>query len=419
MRFDLESWNEIWQVLSRNKLRTALTAFGVFWGLFMLIIMLGSGRGLQNGASKDFGTFATNSMFVWTQRTSKAYKGFGEGRFFELNNDDVEILKQRIPEINIIAPRCQLGGYRSSNVVQRKNNTGNFGVMGDVPELLQINPKRIVEGRFINQTDLDQRRKSAVIGQRVKEVLFDSDEDALGAYIEINGVYFLVVGVFGNIDEATASESDLETIYVPISTFQRVFNYGDRVGWLSINSKPGERISELEPKVFDVLAERHQIHPDDKRAFGSWNMEKRFLQMENLFLGINFLIWIVGSGTLLAGVIGVSNIMLVVVKERTREIGIRKALGATPNAIISQVMLEALVLTSVSGYLGLAAATFALEGINSWVGEGSKGSMFAHPEINFMVAVWALVILVLSGLFAGWIPARRAASIQPVEAFRE
>jgi putative ABC transport system permease protein len=419
MSIDFESWNEVWAVLSRNKLRTALTAFGVFWGMFMLIIMLGSGKGLQNGVSKDFGTFATNSMFVWTQPTSKAYKGFGERRFFWLNNEDVQILKDRVPGIRIVAPRCQLGGYRSSNTIMRNNIKGDFAVMGDVPELLEINPKKIISGRFLNQTDIDERRKVAIIGQRVQEVLFVPGEQVLGEYIEINGVYFQVVGVFGNIDESTAGETDLETIYVPISTFQRVFNFGDRVGWLSINSAQGVRISELEPKVFAVLAERHQVHPEDKRAFGSWNMEKRFLQMENLFLGINFLIWLVGSGTLMAGVIGVSNIMLVVVKERTREFGIRKALGATPVAIIGQVMMEAFVLTAISGYLGLAAATFALEGLSRILGSAAKGSMFTQPEINFGVALWALVVLVFAGLCAGWIPARRAATIEPVEAFRE
>ena len=355
MILDRDNWHEVYVVLSRNPLRTFLTAFGVFWGIFMLIVMLGSGKGLQNGVQADFGSYATNSMFIWAQGTSMPYKGLPANRYFELNNRDVEVLFDRIPEIQTIAPRTQLGGYGENTDISRNNIKGSFSVMGDVPELMEINPKKIKEGRFLNHFDVLEKRKVAVIGRRVKDVLFDLDEDALGQSISINGVYFTVIGVFDVFNEATSDEDEIETIFIPISTFQQAFNRGENIGWMSIMTKADAHIADIEDKVKSVLADQHSVHPDDKRAFGSWNMEKQFLKMQNLFTGINFLIWIVGIGTLLAGVIGISNIMLIVVKERTKEIGVRKALGAYPWSIISQIVLEAITLTSIAGYLGLIA----------------------------------------------------------------
>ena len=417
--FDRDKWHEIWVVLTRNPLRTSLTAFGVFWGIFMLMIMLGSGKGLENGINKSFGSYATNSMFIWSGRTSVAYKGLPKGRSFSLKNDDVAILKDRIPEINIVAPRCQLGVYRGAQEIYRNNITGSFQVMGDVPEFMIIKPQKMLEGRFINQRDLTDKRKVAIIGSRVKTVLFDRGEEAIGEFIRISGVYFKVVGVFGSMNESQNNESDLETIYVPISTFQQSFNYGDRVAWLSINTKEGHKVSDVEPKVIAVLSEQHMVSPNDKRAFGHWNIEKMFLKMSNLFTGINFLIWLVGSGTLLAGIIGISNIMLVVVKERTKEIGVRKAIGARPWAIISQIVSETVVLTAVAGYLGLVVGVFILEVINFFLTKmEAESDMFKHPEVDFNVAITATIVIIFAGAIAGLIPAYKASKIDPVIALK-
>jgi len=417
--FDRDKWHEIWVVLTRNPLRTSLTAFGVFWGIFMLMIMLGSGKGLENGINKSFGSYATNSMFIWSNKTSVPYKGLPKGRYFSLKNDDVRILKDRIPEINIVAPRCQLGGYRGSQEIYRNNITGSFQVMGDVPEFMIIKPQKMLEGRFINQRDLTDKRKVAIIGSRVKAVLFDRGEEAIGEFIRISGVYFKVVGVFGSMNESQNSESDLETIYVPISTFQQSFNYGDKVAWLSINTKKGYKVSDVEPKVIAVLSEQHMVSPDDKRAFGHWNIEKMFLKMSNLFTGINFLIWLVGSGTLLAGIIGISNIMLVVVRERTKEIGVRKAIGARPWAIISQIVSETVVLTAVAGYLGLVVGVFILEVINLFLTKmETESDMFKNPEVDFEVAITATIVIVFAGAIAGLIPAYKASKIDPVIALK-
>jgi len=413
--FDRDKWQEISEALSKNKLRTFLTAFGVFWGIFMLVIMLGSGKGLENGVKSDFGGFANNALYVWTQRTTKAYKGFKPGRAFNLTNADITAL-QNMPELDAVAPRCQLGNYGGTNNVLRGLRKGNYQVMGDYPELMKIQPKKMTLGRFVNQLDLKEKRKVAVIGARVRDELFPYGEDPIGKYISINGIYFKVIGVFDVFFSGNNSQEELKGIFIPFSTFQNAFNWGNIVGWFSVTAKPQYSIVDVEPKVIQLLKSRHSIAPDDPRAFGFWNEAKGFSEMNSLFMGINVLIWVVGIGTLLAGIIGVSNIMLVVVKERTKEIGIRKALGATPFNIISQIMTEAVILTSIAGYLGLVASVLILEAINKAM-KGS-GGMFQNPEVNFNVAITAIIVLTFAGMIAGLIPARKAATISPVEALR-
>ncbi|UTW60958.1 ABC transporter permease [bacterium SCSIO 12741] len=291
--------------------------------------------------------------------------------------------------------------------------------MGDVPELILINPRRVTEGRFLNPMDVDEKRKVVVIGQRVRDVLFERDEEAIGEYILISGVWFRVIGVFQNMNDNKADDGDLETIYTPISTYQQAFNIGDNIGWLSINTVDGVNVSSIEDKVFKVLAERHLVSPEDKRAFGHYNMEEGFLKMQNLFIGIRFLIWLVGIGTLLAGVIGISNIMLIVVKERTKEIGIRKAIGAPPLSIVSQIVAETLILTSVAGYVGLVVGVFAMESLNSAMETyGLSGEMFRNPEVDFGVAITATVVIIFAGAVAGFIPASVASRINPVIALK-
>ncbi len=419
--FDRDRWQEIYSTLSKNKLRTALTAFGVFWGIFMLVIMLGSGNGLKNGVTEGFKDFATNSFFTWTQRTSIAYKGFKEGRRFNYNNSDIAAIIQNVPEADIVAPRNQLGNYGGNNNVNYGLKTGSFSIYGDYPEIFEIQSYDISEGRTLNYSDQHEKRKIAVIGSQVKKVLFGDTISPLGKNIEVSGVYFQVVGVFKSSQNSDRGEEDASTIFLPFSTFQSAFNFGDVVGWFAITSKPQYKVSEVEDKVIALLKERHSINPEDRQAIGHFNLEKEFDKMNGLFTGIELLVWIVGTGTLLAGVIGVSNIMLIIVKERTNEIGIRRAIGAPPTDIIRQIIMESVVLTTFAGYLGLVLGVGILEMVSQAIASSTgpdDSSMFMNPEISLSVALKALSILIISGALAGLIPAFRAVRIKPVDALR-
>jgi putative ABC transport system permease protein len=417
--FDLDHWREIYDALSHNKLRTFLTAFGVFWGIFMLVVMLGSGNGLSNGVNQGFADGATNSFYVWTRATTKPYRGLPAGRRFELNNEDTQAIKDRVPEAQVVAPRLQLGGFSQGNNVTRGTKSGAFSVMGDYPEFRVIQSVRVERGRFLNRIDLADRRKVAVIGTRVYQLLFEDEEDPIGEYIRVNGVYFKVVGLFRTSQFGDRADRDTQTIHIPFTTFQQAFNVGNEVGWFAITSRDDLPASVAEEKVIGLLAERHRVSPDDERAFGHFNTEEEFDQVQGLFAGIRILIWIVGSGTLAAGVIGVSNIMLVIVKERTNEIGIRRAIGATPLSIMLQIVLEAIILTSISGYFGLIAGMGALD-LTTYLLEtgGANPQMFTNPYVSLDTAVQALVILVISGIMAGLMPAQRAVSVSPVQALR-
>ncbi len=416
--FDRDRWQEIYHTLSKNKMRTFLTAFGVFWGIFMLIVMLGSGNGLKNGVQKDFEDFATNSFFTWTQKTSMAYEGFKQGRRFNYTNDDINAIIENVPEADVVAPRNQLGNYGGANNVNYGLKTGSFSIYGDYPDIFKIQSYKISEGRQLNEFDQQNKRKIAVIGTMVRDVLFGTDESPVGKNIEINGVFFQVVGVFSISQSGNRGEEAASTIFVPFSTFQNAFNYGNQVGWFAITSKPDIPASLVQEKVIALLRERHSIHPDDKQAIGSFNLEDEYKKMNGLFLGIEVLVWIVGIGTLMAGVIGVSNIMLIIVKERTNEIGIRRALGAPPSDIMRQIMMESVVLTTIAGYFGLVAGVGILELVSSAIGSGGGDTMFTNPEIDLQVAVKALVTLVICGALAGLIPAFRAIRIKPIEAIR-
>lgn len=419
MIFDLDHWAEIYESLRRNKLRTALTAFGVFWGILMLVLMLGSGEGLSNGIAKRFTGSATNSFFVWTRRTTEPYRGLPPGRTFELNNGDVEALQEQVPELRVVAPRLQLGGFRSGVNVTRGHRGGGFSVTGDVPENQEVQAVRMVQGRFLNPLDLQQNRKVTVIGQRVREVLFEEGEDPLGDSVEIRGVYFKVVGVFQSLLENSGAEEDDQRLIVPFTTFQRAFNRADTVDWLACVSADGVLASEAEEKAKAVLASRHQVAPTDTRAFGSFNLEEEYRKIQGLFGGIRLLVWIVGIGTLSAGVIGVSNILLIIVKERTKEIGLRRAVGATPWQITAQVILEAVVLTASAGYFGLVLGVGLLELVSQVLSAAGSPQAFSDPGVDLRSALWALVILVVSGVLAGLIPAQRAVRLKPVEALRQ
>lgn len=414
--FDSDSWQEIFATIKKNKLRTALTCFGVFWGIFMLVVMIGSGNGLSNGIMKDFAGTATNSFFCWAQKTSKPYKGMKPGRNFNFNNDDTKALKQ-LPELAVVAPMNQLGNYEGTNNVVRGLKNGGFEVSGVYPELRKIEATNLKAGRFLNQNDIDDKRKVAVIGKRVQEILFEKDENPIGEYIRVQGVYFRVVGVTEPASGGERGREAGEKVQIPFTTFQQAFNYGDIVGWYAIMASKGVPATKAEDMALAVLRERHKVAPDDAIAIGHWNMEKEFNKLNGLFAGISGLVWFVGTGTLLAGIIGVSNIMLIVVKERTKEIGIRRAIGAPPGHIVRQLILESVFLTTIAGYVGLILSIALMEGVSS-VLASDDSSMFTNPTIDLNVALTALAILIGAGAVAGLIPARKAIAIPPVEALR-
>ena len=396
-----------------------MTAFGVFWGIFMLIIMVAAGNGLYNGAMHDFQSLAANSVFLWTRPTTLPFKGFPRGRKFNFDNDDIAALRSHIPEIEYLAPRNQLGGFRKVTNVNRGLKNGAFNIYGDYPEIAYISLMDIVTGRFINHMDLKEKRKVAVIGARVREILFEPKEDPIGQYILVKGVYFKVIGAFESRKEGDEADEETQAVFIPFTIFQQAFNYGNLVGWFSLTARKDVPASEVEKKAIAFLAERHQVAPDDVHAIGHWNTEKEYKKMTNLFIGINALIWFVGTCTLIAGVIGVSNIMLFIVKERTREIGIKRALGATPFAVIGQIILESVILTTVAGYFGLVFGVGITELVAAALkGAGGGSEFFKDPEVSLTVAATALAVLIVSGALAGLIPAKRAVSIKPVEAIR-
>jgi putative ABC transport system permease protein len=421
--FDRDRWQEIFSALKKNKLRTALTAFGVFWGIFMLVIMLGSGKGLENGVYDGMGGFATNSVFMWTQNTTVPYKGLKKGRWFNFNNNDTKMLREQIPEIESLAPRLQARFWNKEgqNTVVRGLKTGAFNIFGDEPDFNKIDPVTILKGRYINFEDIEKCRKVVVIGTRVADLLFEKTENPLGQYIQVRGIYFMVVGVFKSQHNGGQAEWQEKIVEMPLTTLQRVYSYGNQVGWYGITSKANVSVNYVEDKAKALLKKQHTIAPEDNEAIGSENVEKQFIKINKLFLGIRALIWIVGIGTLLAGVIGVSNIMLIIVKERTKEIGIQRALGATPFNIISQIITESVFLTSIAGYIGLLLGVGVVELINMVLEktqEAGSNMMFTRPEVDFNVAITSLIILIVCGAIAGFIPAKRAINVKPIEALR-
>ncbi|WP_319479574.1 ABC transporter permease [uncultured Draconibacterium sp.] len=421
--FDLDLWKEILSALKKNRMRSFMTAFGVFWGIFMLIIMSGAGRALENGVMDGIKAFASNSAFFWTERTSVPYKGFQRGRSWNYKNTDIQYIKANISDIEYLSPRLFGPSSGGGDNVIRGKKTGAFNIYGDYPEFFKIDPWTPLQGRLINTIDIQHTRKVVNIGERVVEVMFDEDEDPIGQYLKINGVYFQVVGVVkGETRVNIGSGRKNETIIMPFTTMQKTFNMGDDVHFFSVTSQPGVPVSKVEARLKGLMKERHSVAPNDQQAVGSFNIEVEWKKYMGLFTGIQVLTWIVGIGTLLAGVIGVSNIMLVIIKERTQEIGIQRAIGATPGKVILHIVAESVFLTVIAGYIGLALGVGMLELLNM-VLEMNAGSgddiFFRHPEISFQMAIGALSVLVVSGIFAGLIPARRAVSIKPIDALRD
>ncbi|WP_396186037.1 ABC transporter permease [Flavobacterium sp.] len=418
--FDREKWNEILEALTANTFRTVLTAFGVFWGIFILVILLAASNGLENGVKKGFDGIATNTMFMWTQGVSKAYKGLPKNRQFEFRNNDVDALKQKFPDLLYVSPRNQLGDFNGVSNVIRGTKTGAYTIYGDYPELIKQEQMEIVKGRFVNQQDILSRRKVTIIGNGVIAELYKTTEEVIGTYIKINGINFMVVGVYKSKGNNNGNaESAQKNIFIPFTTFQQAFNFGDRVGWMALTAKDEASITALKPGIMAFMKERHTIHPDDERAVGNFDLYEEFQKVQDLFLVLKFIAYFVGTLVLLSGIIGISNIMLIVVKERTNEIGIRRALGATPGAIRSQILLEAIFLTIIAGMFGIAVATGLLGILNMILATmPSEGMMFINPSVDLTVVIIALLILVGSGLLAGFIPAQTAINVKPVDALR-
>lgn len=414
--FDADSWQEIWATLRRNRLRAFLTACGVFWGIFMLIVMLGIGNGLQRGVVKSLAGLAPHSVYVWSQRTSLPYAGLQPGRYVRFTNDDVEAIAA-IPGVVHVAPRLQLGGWREGVNVARGMKTSNFNVTGDTPAFPHVEPVLIRRGRFINEADMADRRKVCVIGELVRQVLFSDDEDPIGRYIQVRGSNFQVVGELKSVKAGDDGERLSSSVYVPFSTFQSAFGQQNRVGWFAIGAAENASALEVEKAVLSKLRSRHRVHPDDVQAFGSFNAADKFDKVRGLFAGIRSFVWFVGLLTLFAGVLGVSNILLIIVKERTREIGVRKALGATPGSIVGMIVQESVALTALAGYSGIVAAVGVLELVSRAVAK-LPGAPLNSPEIDLKAALFAAFVLIAAGLVAGIVPARHAARIHPVEALR-
>ncbi len=417
--FSRDSWAEILEALSSNWFRTVLTAFGVLWGIFILVILLAAGNGLENGIKQGFSGMATNSMFMWSQTASQPYKGLPKGRRYNFKTDDVPAIKQNVQGLRFVSPRNQLGGFRGSNNVVRGLQTGAFNVYGDYPEIIQQQPMDITSGRFINYSDINEKRKVAIIGSGVQSALYEPKEEVIGSYIKINGVNFMVVGTYKKKGSNGDPEEMQKEIYVPFTAFSQAFNMGDTVGWMAITAQDNYSITELKSQIFDVIKTRHTINPNDDRAVGNFDLYEEYSKINGLFTALNFVAYFVGILVLLSGIIGISNIMLIVVKERTKEIGIRRALGATPWSIRAQILLESIFLTIVSGMVGIVLATAVLWLVNYQLSTmDTSEMMFINPSVNIGVVFIALTILIVSGLLAGLIPAQNAIKVKPVEALR-
>ena len=413
---DVDSWQEIYDSLRRHKLRTALTAFGVFWGIFMLVNLMGVGTGLKNGAESNIGALK-NAIYIWSGRpTSIPYKGLSKGRNIALDDDDVKALQLRLPQIDVIAPGNGIG----TQFTVYKTNSDSFDVSGILPIELAAKGYNLLKGRFLNDLDQAQQRRNVVIGDRVREVLFGDEKDPIGQQITVAGIPFLVIGVISPSALNKWAQRDLSKIFLPHSTLRKTFNQGDRIHRLMIAPKPGVDATDLEPKIVSLLQTRHHVHPKDSGVVGSYNVQKDYIRIQNLFGGITAFSWLVAIGTIIAGVVGVGNIMLITVKERTREIGIRKAIGATPASIVGTILKESLMITLIAGYCGLVAGVLSIELMNAIAAKSPKIlGAFLNPQVSFGTAITAIIVLIIAGSCAAYLPARKAALVDPVIALQD
>lgn len=408
--FEKDTWKEVYDSVTKNKLRTAITMIGVWWGILLLIALLGAARGMENSFNRIFGDFATNSVFIWGQSTSLPFKGFQEGKGVRLKLSHVDKIKDNIEGIELVVPRS-----RNQSMVVRNFLSGNYGVNGDYPLLDKIQKKKMMRGRFVNQNDINIKRKVAVISEEIYKQLFEKDENPIGQYIQINRMNFSVIGVFQNENVDMGPTTD---IHIPFTTFQQIYNRADRIGWMVVTGKPEYNIKQIEEDIKLLLRNLNKIHPQDKRALGSFNLGKEFAKVTGFLTGMQFLTWFVGIATLIAGVFAIGNILLITVKERTKEIGVRRALGATPYEIKRQIVVEAVFLTLISGFLGIISGGWILIIIDRFWGQGEEATL-VNASVSIAVVFISLIILVILGTLIGLIPAFKATSVKPIEALRE
>ncbi|MBP5387933.1 MAG: ABC transporter permease [Prevotella sp.] len=413
MRIDIDRYREILDTLTRNKSRTFLTGFGVFWGVFMLVSLIGGGQGLKELLNNNFEGFATNSALIFAQPTTKPYAGFRKGRNWSMNYRDVERLRSQVPEIDVVTPMVSRWGLTAVHGEKKYSCT----MKGLTPEYAKVETPKLRYGRYINDMDIQLRRKVCVIGKHVYKDLFPQGGDPCGESIRIGQSYYNVVGVDYNAGNISINGNAEDAVTVPLTLAQQTYNMGDSVHLICLTAIRGVTMSSITDKMREVIAHAHQIDPTDEKGVMVFNTEVMFGMLDNLFSGVNFLIWLVGIGTLLAGAIGVSNIMMVTVRERTTEIGIRRAIGATPFNILSQIISESVVLTAVAGMSGILFAVLILEMLE--LANTTDGIVEAHFQVGFWTAVGAVAMLSLLGVLAGLAPAARAMAIKPVDAMRE
>lgn len=412
MRIDIDSCEEILITITRNKTRSFLTAFGVFWGIFMLVTLMGGGQGMQDMMQAEFKGFATNSGFIATQKTGEAYKGFRKGRWWDLETADIIRIRDGVRDLDIVTPSTARWGSTAVYEDQKYD----CSVKGLYPEYDRIEAQDMAYGRFINDVDIREARKVCVIGKRVYESLFKEGGDPCGKYVRVDGIYYRIIGMCvseGNINiQGQASEA----VVLPFTTMQQAYNLGNSIEVICFTVKPGVKVTDVQPEIERIVKEAHYIAPNDKQALMMLNAEAMFSMMDNLFSGIRILIWMVGLGTLLAGAIGVSNIMMVTVKERTTEIGIRRAIGARPRDILQQILSESMVLTTIAGMAGISFAVLILQGME--IATSGNGNIYAF-QVSFGMAIGTCVLLIALGMLAGLAPAYRAMAIKPIEAIRD
>jgi putative ABC transport system permease protein len=406
---DLDKWQEIMDTISKNKLRTFLTGFSVAWGIFMLIVLLGSGQGLSNGVQYQFRDDATNSMWIRSGQTSLPHKGLQPGRQIQFTNEDFDEIANAVDGVEHITSRFYIGGMTT---VSYGKEHGSFDVRAVHPDHKFLENTIVTSGRFLNEHDLAEHRKTTAIGQLVEETLFKG-RSGIGEYIEINGIAFKVVGTFEDI----GGESEMEKIYLPITTAQRTFNGSNRVHQIMLTTGTAslEETQVMAQAINRKLAQRHNFSMEDRRAVFIANINEAFARVMSLMSGIRLFVWVIGVGTILAGVVGVSNIMMIVVRERTKEIGVRKALGATPWSIVSLILQESIFITAVAGYIGLVLGVVVLELVSGQL----NADFFKNPEVDLGIAIYATLLLVAAGTAAGMFPAVKAAKVRPIEALRD
>ncbi len=417
MRIDLDSYREILDTLTRNKSRSFLTGFGVFWGVFMLVALMGGGQGLQELLEKNFEGFAQNTVFIWPQQTTKAYKGFRKGRWWSMDQKDIGRLRQRVPELDVIAPVLFSPWGRSHTAYYGDQKTSPR-IQGTSPEYALVVAPKLYYGRYINEMDIKEHRKVCVLGKKIYKDLFKEGGDPCGKMIRVDSTYFEVIGVDYNASGGMNFNGRAEEkITLPLTLVQQTYNRGNEVDLIAVTGRKGVVMSGLSARIRETVARAHLIDPTDELGVMVFNTEVLFQLLDNLFKGVNFLIWLVGLGTLLAGAIGVSNIMMVTVKERTTEIGIRRAIGAKPQNILSQIISESIVLTLVAGMSGILFAVLILQMLE--VGNTEDGIVTAHFQVDFWTAVGAALLISVMGVLAGLAPAARALAIKPVDAMRD